>query len=310
VLAVYDLVAKPIMTFRQCAEAYIEAHKGSWSGPRHLHQWQTSLAQYAYAVLADLPVAEIDGNSKGTDLIMRVIEPLWSWKTATASQVRGRIENVLDWATAPGYRDGANPARWRGHLDKLLPAKSKISPTKHHAALPYADVPDFMRKLRAIDGTAARALEFTILTAVRISEALGARRSEVDRKARMWVIPAERMKARKEHRVPLSVAALAIIDAAPKKSDYLFPRPQGKPLSETAVRALFQRLGVSGKITRHGFRSTFRDWAAETTHYPNELLELALAHTVSDKTEAAYRRCDMLAKRHALMADWSAFVAG
>ena len=149
VLAVYDLVEKPVMTFQQCAEQYVEAHKGSWSSQRHLQQWQSSLTQYAYPVLADLPIAEIDSNSKGTDLIMRVIEPVWSKKTATASQLRGRIENVIDWATARGYRDGANPARWRGHLDKLLPAKGKIAPVKHHAALPYADVPDFMRRLRA-----------------------------------------------------------------------------------------------------------------------------------------------------------------
>jgi integrase len=306
VLAVYDLMAKPVMTFRQCAEQYVDAHKGSWSSLRHVQQWQTSLAQYAYPVLADLPVAEIDGNSKGTDLIMRVIEPLWARKTATASQLRGRIENVIDWATARGYREGANPARWRGHLDKLLPAKGKIAPVKHHAALPYANVPDFMRRLRAEPGTTARVLEFAILTAARISEALGARRSEIDNKARMWVVPAQRMKARKEHRVPLSDAALAIIDAAPK-GDYLFPGPRGKPLSEMAVRLLFRRLGIDGQITRHGFRSAFRDWAAETTHYPNEVLEMALAHAVGNKVEAAYRRGDMLQKRHQLMADWEAY---
>jgi integrase len=306
VLAVYDSVEEPIMTFRECAEQYIEAHKGSWSSPRHLRQWKTSLAQYAYPVLADLPIAEIDGNSKGTDLIMRVIEPLWSKKTTTASQVRGRIESIIDWAVARGYRNGANPARWRGHLDKLLPAKSRIAPIKHHAALPYADVPAFMRKLRAETGTTARALEFAILTSARISEALGARRSEIDRKARMWVIPAARMKARKEHRVPLCDAALAIIDAAPK-GDYLFPGPRGKPLSEMAVRLLFKRLGVSGQITRHGFRSAFNDWAAETTDHSNEVIKMALAHTISDKVEAAYRRGDMLAKRHALMADWEAY---
>ena len=284
VLAVYDLVEKPVMTFRQCAEQYVEAHKGSWSSQRHLQQWQASLAQYAYPVLADLPIAEIDSNSRGTDLIMRVVEPVWSRKTATASQLRGRIENVIDWATARGYRDGANPARWRGHLDKLLPAKGKIAPVKHHAALPYADVPDFMRRLRAESGTTARALEFAILTAARISEALGARRSEIDRKARMWIVPAERMKARKEHRVPLSDAALAIIDAAPK-GDYLFPGPRGKPLSEMAVRLLFKRLGVSGQITRHGFRSAFNDWAAETTDHSNELIKMALAHTISERSK-------------------------
>ena len=309
VLAVYDLVEKPVMTFKQSAEQFIEAHKGSWSSPRHLHQWKNSLAQYVYPVLADLPIGDIDGNSKGTDLVMRVIEPLWSKKTTTASQVRGRIENIIDWATARGYREGANPARWRGHLDKLLPAKSKVAPTKHHAALPYADLPDFMHKLRAEPGTTARALEFTILTAARISEALGARRSEIDRKARMWTVPAERMKAKKEHRVPLSDAALTIIDAAPK-GDVLFPGPTGKSLSEMAVRLLFDRMGMKGKITRHGFRSTFNDWAAETTHYPNEVLQMALAHTVSNKVEAAYRRGDMLAKRHALMADWERYCNG
>jgi integrase len=306
VLAVYDVAPKPVLTFRQCAEQYIEAHKGSWSSHRHLKQWQSTLDQYAYPVLGDVPVAEIDSNSKGTDLVMRVIEPLWSRKTITASQVRGRIENVLDWATARHYREGANPARWRGHLDKLLPAKGKIAPVKHHAAMPYADVPAFMQRLRAEPGTTARALEFAILTAARISEALGAKRSEIDRKARMWLIPAERMKARKEHRVPLSDAALAIIDAAPQ-GEYLFPGPRRKPLSEMAVRLLFDRLGIRGKITRHGFRSSFRDWGAETTEYPNELLEMALAHTVGNKVEAAYRRGDQLQKRHGLMADWERF---
>jgi integrase len=309
VLAVYDLLERPVMTFQQCAEQYVEAHKGSWSSQRHVQQWQNSLAQYAYPVLADLPIVEIDGNSKGTDLVMRVIEPLWSRKTTTASHLRGRIENIIDWATVRGYREGANPARWRGHLDKLLPAKTKIAPTKHHAALPYADMPEFMRKLRAEVGTTALALEFAILTVARISEALGARRSEIDRKASIWVVPAARMKARKEHRVPLSDAALAIIDAAPK-GDYLFPGPLKKPLSEMAVRLLFKRLGVSGEITRHGFRSAFNDWAAETTDHPNELIKMALAHTVGDKVEAAYRRGDMLAKRHQLMRDWEAYCNG
>jgi integrase len=309
VLAVYDLVEKPVMTFKQCAELYIEAHKGSWSSQRHVQQWQTSLAQYAYPVLGDLPIVEIDGNSKGTELVMRVIEPLWSRKTTTASQVRGRIESVINWAAARGYREGANPARWRGHLDKLLPAKSKIAPTKHHAALPYADLPDFMRKLRAASGTTAQALEFAILTAARISEALGARRSEIDHKGRMWIVPAERMKAKKEHRVPLCDAALAIIDAAPK-GDYLFPGPRGKPLSEMAVRLLCERMGMKGKITRHGFRSTFRDWAAEVGNYPNELLELALAHSIGDRVEAAYRRGDMIQKRFELMTAWSKYCNG
>jgi integrase len=305
VLAVYDLVSKPVMTFKQCAEQYIEAHKGSWSSSRHAAKWQSTLAQYVYPVLGDVPIADIT-NSKGTDLIMQIVNPIWTKKTETASKVRGRTESVIDWATARGYRKGANPARWRGHLEKLLPAKSKVSPIEHHTALPYAKVPSFMQRLRSINGTAAHALQFMILTASRISEALEAQHSEIDREAKMWIVPAARMKTRKEHRVPLSDAVLAIIDAAPVKGYFLFPRSHdNKPISEASIRRLYKRLGVSGQITSHGFRSTFKDWAAETTNYPNEVSEMALAHTVSNAVEAAYRRGDLLAKRKNQMQDWA-----
>jgi hypothetical protein len=211
-LAVLDQVGKPVATFKQCAEKYIDAHKTKWA-ERVTQSWQNTLARYAFPILGDVSVAEINGNGVGTELILKVVEPIWSKKNATASQVRGRIESVLDWATARGCREGANPARWRGHLDKLLAAKNK---NQHHAALPFVELPTFMRKLRAESGTAAQALEFLVLTAVRTNEALGAKRSEINRKERMWTIPAARMKAGKEHRVPLSDAALKIIDAAPK----------------------------------------------------------------------------------------------
>lgn len=309
VLAVYDAAPRPTPTFKECAEQYIEAHRPRWSNPKHEAQWAATLNTYAYPVIGDQPVAKIS-NSAGTDLVMKVLEPIWHEKTETASRVRGRIESILDWAKVRGYRDGDNPARWRGHLDKLLPPKSKVAPVKHHAALPYSDVPTFMRELRKQSGTAARALEFTILTAARTSEVLGAKRSEIDRKARMWLVPAERMKGRREHRVPLSDAALAIVDAAPN-GEYLFPgAKRGKPLSNMAMTMLLDRMGIRDQVTTHGFRSTFRDWGSEATDYPNELLEMAIAHTVGDKVEAAYRRGDMLAKRHRLMADWQSFCNG
>jgi integrase len=299
------------MTFKACSQNYIEAHKGSWTGKRVQQNWQSSLKQYVYPILGNVPVAEIDGNSKGTNLIMQVIEPLWSNKTSTASQVRSRIENILDFATVRGYREGSNPARWRGHLDKLLPARNKVSPTKHLAAMPYAELPEFMTKLRqhpwkGLRATAARALEFTILTGGRISETLGATRSEIDRKERIWTVPANRMKARKAHRVALCDAALAIIDTAPE-GEYLFPGRFGKCLGETAVRDLIEFLGYKGKVTKHGFRTTLRVWGSEKTDHSREVLEMALAHSVGSAVEQAYRRTDQLQKRFALAEDWEKF---
>jgi integrase len=303
VLAVYDAAPKPDITFRQCAERYIEDHRAGWKNAKHVAQWSTSLETYAYPIIGAAPVKTLT-NGDGTDLIMKVLQPIWSSKTTTASRLRGRIESVLDWAKARGYRDGENPARWKGHLDKLLPSKDKVAPVKHHPAMPYADIPGFMERLRGEEGNVARALEFTVLTAARTSEVTEAKRSEIDREARMWIVPAERMKAGREHRVALCSAAMAIIDST--EGEYLFPgRTAGKPLSDSAMLKALQRLGVTG--VTHGFRSAFRDWGAETTDYPNEVLEMALAHTISNKAEAAYRRGDLLQKRHDLMADWCSY---
>jgi integrase len=316
VLAVYDAVPKPGITFKQCAEQYVKAHQPGWSNPKHAAQWSATLETYAYPIIGNIAVDKIGSNGDGTDLIMKVLTPIWYTKTETASRVRGRIERVLDWAKARGYRDGENPARWKGHLDKLLPPRSRVAPVKHHAALPYADVPAFMEKLRAVDGTAARALEFTILTAARASEVLLAKRAEIDLDARMWTVPASRMKARKEHRVPLSDSSIAIIKAMDETvsntknagDSFLFPgQKAGKPLSNMAMQMTLRRMGLADQAVTHGFRSTFRDWGAETGNYQNELLEMAIAHTVSNKVEAAYRRGDLLQKRHQLMADWEAF---
>ena len=249
-----------------------------------------------------LPVGAID-----TGLVLKVLEPIWSTTPETASRVRGRIELVLDWAKVRGYRDGENPARWRGHLDKTLPRRSKAKIVKHHGALPYSDMAAFMAALRAKNGVSARALEFTILSAARTGEAIGARWSEIDLQARLWVIPGQRIKAGREHRVPLSDRAAAILESLPREGDFVFVGAgAGKPISDRAMRDIVR--GMRGKgATVHGFRSTFRDWAAELTSYPNEMCEIALAHVVSDKTESAYRRGDMMEKRRRLMADWAAF---
>jgi integrase len=305
VLAVYDAAPKPDITFRQCAERYVEAHRAGWSNPKHAAQWQSTLATYAEPVIGDMPVKKIGGNGDGTDLMLKILEPIWHTKTETASRVRGRIESILDWAKARGYRDGENPARWKGHLDKLLPARSKVAPVQHQAAMPYTEVPAFMKRLRLMPGTAARALEFTILTASRTSEVLEAKRSEIDLDSRMWTVPAARMKSRKVHRVPLSNSAIRIIKSMPD-GDFLFPGAvKGRPLSNMAMLKTLERMGA--QTTSHGFRSTFRDWGSETGNYPNELLEMAIAHTISNKVEAAYRRGDLLKKRHKLMADWDRF---
>jgi integrase len=308
VLAVYDAAPSPSLTFRECAEQYIEAHKPSWSNPKHAAQWSATLKTYAYPIIGDEAVSKMT-NSTGTDLVMKVLEPVWYTKTETANRVRGRIETILDWAKVRGYRDGDNPARWRGHLDKLLPARGKIAPVKHHAAMPFPALPSFMTRLKQQEGTAAKALAFTVLTAARTSEVLLMKRSEIDVSGRMWIVPAERMKGRREHRVALCDAALKIIKSQPVKGDgYLFPGAKnGKPLSNMAMLKLLERMGISDQVTTHGFRSTFRDWGAEATNYPNELLEMAIAHRVSDAVEAAYRRGDLLQKRHALMADWERF---
>ncbi|MBU7587939.1 MAG: integrase arm-type DNA-binding domain-containing protein [Sphingopyxis terrae] len=290
-------------TFKDCAEAYVEAHKAGWKNDKHVKQWSATLETYAYPKLGALPVAAID-----TGLIQDVLRPIWGVKTETASRLRGRIESVLDWAKVNGYREGENPARWRGHLDKLLPARNKVQKVEHHAALPYAEVGAFMADLRKRDGISARALEFSVLCASRSGEVRNATWAEFDLVGNVWTVPGDRMKAGKEHRIPLSDAAVALLKALPRAtgSDYVFPAPRGGALSDMALTAVLKRM-ARGDLTQHGFRSTFRDWAGETTAYPREVIEHALAHQLKDKAEAAYQRGDLLTKRARLMSDWTKY---
>jgi integrase len=242
---------------------------------------------------------------------MKAIEPIWTAKPETASRVRGRIESILDWATARGYREGENPARWRGHIENLLPKKTKVRQVEHLAALPYREIGTFMEELRQQDGTAAHALEFAILTAARTGEVIGALWNEINVPEKLWTIPAGRMKAGKEHRVPLSSAALAIVEkmAALRSGEFVFPGGKaGRPLSNMAFLMLLRRMGRYD-LTAHGFRSSFRDWAAECTGFPAEVAEMALAHAVGDKVEAAHRRGDLFQKRRQLAETWAKFCA-
>jgi|GraSoi2013_100cm_1033763.scaffolds.fasta_scaffold27151_2 integrase len=294
------------MTFKQCAEAYIKAHRAGWRNPKHVAQWESTLATYAEPVFGALPVQTID-----TALVLKALEPIWTEKPETAARVRGRVETILDWAKVRDFRTGENPARWRGHLDHLLPARSKVRRIKHHAALPYVEMPDFMDALQQQEGIAARALEFTILTAARTGETIGAMWDTINVADKVWIIPAERMKADREHRVPLSSRAMAILEeiksATDKEAAFVFAGGRrGKPLSNMAMAELLKRMGRND-ITVHGFRSTFRDWAAERTNFPGEVVEMALAHAVGDKVEAAYRRGDLFEKRRRLMTEWAKF---
>jgi integrase len=294
--------AASAMTFKNCAEAYIAAHKAGWKNPKHAAQWPSTLQTYVYPIFGDLPVQAVD-----VGLVTKAIEPIWSTKPETASRVRGRIESVLDWATVRGYREGENPARWRGHLEKLLPPRRKVAAVEHHAALAYPELSAFMADLRHREGAAARALEFAILTAARTGEVLGATWSEIDLESHLWTIPGGRMKAGREHRVPLSDAVLEILTQLDRTGDLLFPgqRP-GRPLSDMALLMLLRRMG-RGDLTAHGFRSTFSDWCAEQTNFPSEVREMALAHTVGDKVEAAYRRGDLFEKRRQLSQTWARY---
>ena len=290
------------VTFKECAELYIAAHRVGWKNPKHAEQWPSTLNAYVYPVFGGLSVADVD-----VGLVLKAIEPIWTTKPETAGRVRGRIETILDWAKARGYREGENPARWRGHLDKLLPARGKVAKVRHHPALPYTEAGTFMAELQTLEGVSARALEFTILTAARTSEVVGAKWQEIDLAAEMWTIPAARMKASKEHRVPLSDRVVTLLRSLPREdgNEHVFVgERKGKSLSNMALLMTLRRM-KRADLTTHGFRSTFRDWAAEQTAYPNELVEMALAHTVSDKTEAAYRRGDMVEKRARLMKDWA-----
>jgi integrase len=303
-----QLEAAKAMTFRQCAEAYIAAHEAGWRNPKHAAQWPSTLEANVYPVFGKLSVQSVD-----VGLVMKAIEPIWTVKPETAGRVRGRIESILDWAATRGYRQGENPARWRGHLENLLPKKTKVRAVEHHAALPFAEIGAFIDLLRKQEGNAARALEFVILTAARTGEVIGATWSEIDLAGRLWTVPAQRMKSGREHRVPLNAAAIAILEgmrmqgAPASGTSFVFAGLRaGQPLSNMAMPMLLRRMG-RGEITVHGFRSTFRDWAADLTDFPGELAELALAHAVGDKVEAAYRRGDGLRKRYELMKAWSEF---
>jgi integrase len=285
------------MTFRACALRCIEGHEGSWRNAEHHRQWITSLEQYVYPLIGDLPVDEVS-----TPHIVKVLEAIWKDKPETASRVRGRIERVLGWAQVRGFRSGDNPARWRGHLQELFPSKGKIQKTKHHPAMPFTEVPAFMVELRAHNSLTARALEYCILTATRSGEVLHAKWSEIDFAAKTWTIPGSRMKAGKEHRVPLSPRALEILAALPQEDERSFP------VSHNAMLELLRRMGHDS-VTVHGFRSSFRDWVAERTSYPNHVAEAALAHAVADKVEKAYRRTDLFDKRRKLMEAWASWCA-
>jgi integrase len=304
-VAAEKLTAARSMTFDMCAEAYISAHEVSWRNEKHRQQWRNTLTTYVSPVFGSVPVQDID-----IDLVMKAVESLWSKKTETARRVRGRIEIILDWAKVRGYRSGENPARWRGNLVHLLPARSKVRKVKHHAALPYTEMGGFMRDLREMEGTGAAALEFLILTVGRTGEVIGARWPELNLKSGVWVVPAERMKSGREHRVPLSPATIALVKRRPHAKDgYVFTaRSPDAPLSNMALLMTLGRMN-HGNITAHGFRSTFRDWAAERTSFPSEVVEMALAHVIEDKTEAAYRRGDLFDKRRQLMDAWAAYCA-
>lgn len=291
-----------ILTFDQCAEKYIEAQEAKWQNPKSPAQWRNTLCTYASPLIGRLQVRDVTLAH-----VSAILEPIWHTKTETASRLRGRIEAVLDWATVRGYRDGLNPARWKGHLDKLLAAPGQIAKVENHPALPVSEMGTFMFNLRKASGTGARALEFTILTAARSGETRGATWSEIDLEAAVWTIPATRMKMKKEHRVPLSDAALDVLRKLPRndESELVFTAPRGGMLSDMTLTSVLRRMGVPA--VPHGFRSTFRDWVAERTNYPRDVAEMALAHAIGDKVEAAYRRGDLMTKRTRLMAEWAQF---
>jgi integrase len=299
------LDAARAITFRQCAESYIKAQRSGWRNAAHAAQWPASLSRFAYPHIGHLPVAAID-----TALVLKCLEPIWNDKPDTASRLRGRIETVLDWARAREYRNGENPARWRGHLDKLLPKVSKVRTVEHHAALPFAEAPALAAELRARHEISAKALEFTILTAARTNETLGATWDEIDLKAKLWTVPGARMKSGKPHTVPLSDRAIEILGSVQRVRGcpFVFPGAKtGQSLSDTAMLKILR--GMRPGLSVHGFRSSFRDWAGDCTNHNRDVVEAALAHVVKDVTERAYRRGTALEKRARLMADWSHFLA-
>jgi integrase len=305
--------ASTVPTFTQAAAAYIRAHRRGWSNIRHARTWPRSLKTYAGPVIGRKPVDLVT-----TEDVLKILTPVWTTRTETASRVQGRIESVLDFAAAHKWRDPVNPARWRGHLDKLLPPPGRIKVVRHQPAIPYQEVSGFMAELRMMESVSARALEFLILTATRTSEVLGATWSEIDLAASVWTVPPGRMKARREHRVPLSEAAMAVLQRVPRVAGaaYIFPGARaGRPLSNMALLQLMRGMGhgVGGEISDavpHGFRSAFRDWAGEVSSFPRDVCEMALAHVIENKVEAAYRRGDLFEKRRAMMQAWADWCAG
>jgi integrase len=333
-LAAHAVENAKSLTFGECAEGYIGANKPGWKNAKHADQWRMTLlgvgpngkpARNDYCrLIRDLPVAAVDDG-----LVMKVLQPIWNEKTETANRIRGRIEKVLDRAKALKLRSGENPARWIGHLDQLLPKKSQVAPVENHPALPYSQLPQFMADLRQREGFGARALEFTILAVARTADTIGGKRTEIDQRENLWTVPKDRIKGKKgarkrDHVVPLTSQALAILADLPRGGEYLFPGGSpGEPLSNAAMAAVIDRMNedrikagqpkwvdpqqAGREIVPHGFRSTFKDWCTEETEYPNEMSEMALAHTVSDKVERAYRRGTMREKRRALMDDWATY---
>ena len=295
-------------TFKDAAEAFIESNKAGWKNAKHAAQWANTLATYADPHFGELPVSAVE-----TAHVLAALQPIWTTKTETAGRVRGRVEAVLDYAKARGWRTGENPARWRGHMSVILPARDKVAPVQHHPALPWQEIGAFMSKLAAQKGTGAKALHFAILTAARSGEVRGALWSEVDLEAKVWTVPGHRMKAGREHRVPLSQPALAVLRelAAQRTSDspdtLIFAGMKaGKPLSDMSLTAVLRRMKL-GHLTAHGFRSSFRDWAGEETNYPREVAEAALAHRSGGKVEQAYARGDLFEKRRKLMDAWAEY---
>lgn len=292
-------------TFADCAKAYIEAHSDSWRNAKHRAQWPSTFETYVYPTMGTVLVGEVTQAH-----VMAALLPIWKTKTQTATRLRGRIEQVLAWATAAGFRQGENCARWTGLLDQLLPAPSKVAKVQHHRALPIDDVPAFIKALRQHEGLSPKALEFVVLTAARSGEVRGATWEEIDMEAKVWTVPAERMKAGKEHRVPLSTQATKLLEAMPhiEGTDLVFPAPRGGQLSDMTLTALTRRMKLDA--VPHGFRSTFRDWVFERTDYPRDLAEAALAHALESKVEAAYRRGDALERRRAMMQAWANYCEG
>jgi len=285
-----------VMTFRECAIQCMASHENGWRNAEHRRQWTSTLETYVYPIIGGLPVDQVD-----TPHIVRVLEAIWKEKPETASRVRGRIEKVLGWATVRGFRSGDNPARWRGHLQELFAAKTKIQPVKHHKSLPYTEIGAFMSRLRGRDSLGARALEFAVLTATRSGEALGATWDEIDFGSKTWTIPASRMKAHKEHRVPLSDYAVKLLSSLPRTDARVFP------IHKKSFAWVLDSLHVDA--TAHGFRSTFKTWASERTSYPREVSEMALAHAIPSAVERAYARSDLFEKRRKLMDAWTTWCA-